>query len=349
MLKPYTAGLLTFEKIEEIGAEGKNSKVHLVHDHQLDAKLAMKSIDKKKIKDPALYFKEASILYQSEHPNVMPVHYACEDSDNIFIAMPYMEKGSLNAKIKERNLTVAEIIRYSFQFLSGLHNIHSKGLLHFDIKPDNILLSKRDEALVSDFGLARRMDGGGLAQADSFYPKIVPPELIKGEKQFDVRYDIYHVGCTLYRMCVGNDEFDRQWKSFFKMGKLRDSDYADAVVEGRFPDRKKFPEHIPLTLQRTITKCLEPDPDKRFSSVLEILNSLANIEGPELDWQYSIDEDGTKKWSKNVEGSERYLKITPDGVATAEKQNVRGRYTKVTNYCGRINSKAVKDFLKDKK
>jgi serine/threonine protein kinase len=162
MLKPYKRAEVTFEPILEIGQEGKNSTVHVVNDPNLNAQLVIKTIPKSSL-NVAEYFSESQILYLSSHPNVVPVHYACEDADSIYIAMPYFQKGSLNVLMSNKSLTVREIIKYACQFLSGLHNIHSKRLIHFDVKPDNILLSDSDEALISDFGLSRHTDYSGLA------------------------------------------------------------------------------------------------------------------------------------------------------------------------------------------
>lgn len=88
------------------------------------------------------------------HPNVVQIQYACKDDKNVYIAMPFYKNGSLKSLMTKRMLTAREIIRYAIQFISGVAHIHSKGLLHLDIKPDNILLSDNDEALLSDFGLA---------------------------------------------------------------------------------------------------------------------------------------------------------------------------------------------------
>ena len=176
MLKPYNKANLSFDLLSEIGHEGGNSEVYIAKDHQLDAELVIKKIPKSKLSNEDEYFAESSILYLSSHPNVVPIHYACEDADYIYLAMPHYSKGSLNSLINGRFLTVREIIRYSTQFLSGLHNIHSKRLIHFDIKPDNILFSDQGEALLSDFGLAKQLTITGVAGQDRIYGRMTPPD-----------------------------------------------------------------------------------------------------------------------------------------------------------------------------
>ena len=347
MLKPYNRAELAFETIREIGAEGKNSTVFLAKDHQLNAELVIKRIAKLTMPDQALYFQEASILYQSEHANVVPVHYACEDKDYIYIAMPYFEKGSLKALLNNRFLTVREIVRLSVQFLSGLHNIHTKGLIHFDIKPDNILLSKRGEALVSDFGLAQQMTPEGVARQDISYQKITPPERLARKADFTVAHDIYQVGATVYRMCVGEKAFHEQWDAFFPGGVPRGDLFVAAVINGTFPDRKRFPEQIPQRLRTIVVKCLAPAEDDRYRSVLEITNALSEIDGPELDWRYDVQPDGTRTWLKVSDGLECILTVDPKGDSIAKKQNKNGVYNNIRANCVKdATSKSIRDFIK---
>src|SRR5690606_30554183 len=129
-------------------------RVHLAKDHQLNTELAIKQISKTHLQKDD-YFKEAQLIYLSEHQYITPIKYACETDDHIYLAMPFYSKGSLARILEKRFLTVREIISYSIQILSAIHNIHSRHLLHFDIKPDNILISDASEAHLTDFGLAK--------------------------------------------------------------------------------------------------------------------------------------------------------------------------------------------------
>jgi serine/threonine protein kinase len=347
MLNLISKAELQFELKKEIGGEGKNSRVYLAEDKQLSAELVVKQMAKAAIPDAAEYFIESSILYKTEHPNVVPVYYACQDADHVYIAMPYLPNGSLNALLNDKFLTVREIIRYAIQFLSGLHNVHSKGLIHFDVKPDNILLSKSGEALISDFGLAKHMDHAGQAEQQRFYVKIVPPEAILGKTPFDVQYDIYQVGITLYRMCVGNVEYYQQWEKFLHTGVLDEAGFVDAVLDEKFPNRTGFPAHIPKALQKIVVKCLYADKAKRYSSVLEVMNALAQLDVPEMDWQFSIKPDGTKRWEHISTGRTLYLEIDVTGMANAQKAGPGGKFSKVKDFCGALLPKKVVDFFKE--
>lgn len=347
MLNLVNTAELQFELKKEIGGEGKNSRVFLAEDKQLSAELVVKQMKKSAMVNAAEYFVESSMLYKTEHPNVVPVYYACQDNDHIYIAMPFLPNGSLNSLMNSRFLTVREIVKYSIQFLSGLHNVHSKGLIHFDVKPDNILLSKSGEALISDFGLAKQMDLSGQAVQQLFYTKIVPPEAILGKQPYDVLYDIYQVGCTLYRMCVGNEEYYKQWNTFVTPSGLDTHAFADAVLKEKFPSRTLFPAHIPKALQKIVIKCLRADKSERYTSILEITNALAQLNVPEMDWRYSVKADGTKRWEHVTSGKTLYLEIDVMGMANAQKAGPSGKFAKVKDFCGAIVPRKIADFFKE--
>jgi eukaryotic-like serine/threonine-protein kinase len=135
MLKPYNCAQLTFDLIREIGQEGHNSRTYVARDHQLDAEIVIKEIAKVRLASAASFFEESKALYASAHPNVVQIHYACEDADAIYIGMPFYRRGSIKTMMAAQRLTVREIVTLGCNVLSGLHNIHSKGLMHFDVKP----------------------------------------------------------------------------------------------------------------------------------------------------------------------------------------------------------------------
>jgi serine/threonine protein kinase len=281
----YTNTSLHFKKLMNISEQGKNSEVFRAHDYQLDAVIVVKKIKKADLAGPDNFFKEAKILYASAHANIVPIQYACQDDDHIYITMPDYEQGSINQLIDQRFLSLTEIIRYSIDFLSGLHHIHSKNLVHCDVKPNNILLSASDDATLTDFGLAKYLDLQGFAEADMFYYWTQAPENFRSEK-ITHQTDIYQAGLTVYRMCNGNQEFKRQLKPFIIEGTFRDDLFKAAVLKGKFPDRTHYHPHIPQRLKNYIRNALEIDPANRYESVLDFLNDLAGLDVP-YDWQFS--------------------------------------------------------------
>lgn len=345
MFKPHNIAEISFSFIKEIGQEGKNSKTFLAKDHQLNAEIVIKQIEKIKIDSVDLFFNESRLLYLSSHSNVVQIHYACQDDDYVYIAMPYYSNGSLSSLMDTRFLTLREIIVFGCQIASGLHNIHSKGLIHFDIKPDNILISDRGDALVSDFGLAKHKKLNGCAEQDRIYSKMLPPErLVTGD--FTHKFDIYQLGLTLYRMCNGNEVFNSQFYQFGTTPSLfKRDDFLFALRNGRFPDRSLFAEHIPEKLRKVIRKCLSPNIADRYDTTICVANALADIDGNILDWQYTV-TDTERIWSKQSEDKQYKLTLRKDGTSEATKFLSSGSTYKIKEFCKPAASlKDIKAFL----
>lgn len=338
MFKPHKRAEVEWREIREIGQEGKNSTTYVVEDAQLGAEIVMKRIAKEKLDSDTEYFDEAKALYATAHQNVVPVLYSCEDEEYVYIALPFYEGGSLGSLMASRNLTVREIVRVSCQLLSGLHNIHSKGLIHFDIKPDNILLSERGEALISDFGLAKQMYAGEAWQ-DQFYMPIAPPERVVGPP-FNLQHDIYQFGLTLYRMCCGEASVREQFDAFGGDRKA----FVGALEKGTYPSRLLFPEHIPNRLKNVVIRCLEPDPNDRFLSALAVANELARVDSC-FDWVYEAAGD-EKHWKRHENGTVKSFTLRGDD-STEFLTKKNGKSRRKTAHCkAAMTSTKIRSVLK---
>ncbi|MEX2375586.1 MAG: serine/threonine-protein kinase [Dehalococcoidia bacterium] len=293
---------------EEIGAEGRNSRVFKAIDHQLDAQIVVKRIERSDFETEDEYFAEAKLLYDARHPHVVPVKFACRTDAYVFIAMPLYELGSVHSLLQRRFPTVREMVRIGLDFLTGLHYIHLRGLLHFDIKPSNILIDASGKAAVTDFGLAKHVNEKGLAEQDVMYSTHRPPEGF----QYDVfaqPADIYQAGLTLYRMAVGLRSFDSQWQAY-------QGDHiaaAKAVIVGDLPNRTAsvYPAHIPARLRNTIRRALEPDPDSRYQEVLGLINDLGQVD-EWLDWEYCL-TGPVERWEFRAETHLKVIELTEIG------------------------------------
>jgi len=211
--------------------------------------------------------------------------------------------------------------------LNGLHNVHSKGLIHFDIKPDNVLISDRNEALLADFGLTKVMDKEGIANQPLLYNKQLPPEFFGNQEYaFDNRFDIYQVGLTMYRMCVGDDCFNKQFSIYTTY-----EDFGRDVIAGNFPNRSSYPLHIPKKLQNTINKCLKPNPGDRFGAAIEIVNAFADIDGSILHWEFKPNENNLL-WEQNLNGVTKAIKICDKRTSLAYTQKNGGAQRRVTEF-----------------
>jgi serine/threonine protein kinase len=259
--------------------------------------------------------------------------------------MPYYPKGSLKTKLANGFLTVREIVTYATQVLSGLHNIHSKGLVHFDIKPDNILISHRDEALIADFGLAKQTSYSGVVGQDRIYGKMIPPEGFN-DVEYSRYFDIYQMGLTLHRMCKGDQSFYTEYGQFQVNGALDRQRFRHAVLNGQFPSRTQYPEHIPQRLIDTISQCLQQNPDDRIKSALDIVNAISDVDGNLLDWNYQ-ESQGARLWTKRTEGLDIKLAIDNNGNSDATKTNSSGQVRRIRDYCVNVISRQqVKSFLR---
>lgn len=277
-----TISFIKFTKSRDIGnAEGKNSNVFLAIDDQLGDELVIKQMEKAKF-NPDEYFSESKMLYDSKHPNIVEIQYASQDKDNIYLAMPFYAKGSLNSVAEKQFLTVREIIKYSLDLLSAVSYVHSKGLLHLDIKPTNILLDASGKAVLTDFGLSRYMDVNGIAEQPINYQLHSDPEryLHSGRT---VQSDIYQVGLTMYRLCNGVGILTQQ---LGVMGIDNANKLMENTINGKFPDRRHFMPHIPKKLQKVILKALEVDPSKRYINTITMMNDLSVIDN-NLDWIFT--------------------------------------------------------------
>jgi len=346
MLKPYHKAELAFDLIREIGQDGRNSRTYVTRDHQLNAEIVTKQIRKDRLNSPAEFFAESQSLYASAHPHVVQIHYACYDDEHVYVAMPYYTNGSVKDLITGRHMTVREIIALGAQVLAGLHNIHSKGLVHFDVKPDNILLSPRWEALVSDFGQAKQMNFSGIAAQDRHYTPMIPPEAMTTDR-FGRTFDIYQVGLTLYRMCNGNENFYAQLEKYGDRANFDRDAFRFDVRNGRFPERKSFAPHIPSTLRNVIKKCLEVDPADRYQSAVDVANAMAGIEGNCLDWR-PVPHPDKKVWTKNEDGTEYELTVNEDGTSTCYKAVNGGQRRRVGDACKRnISDRELRKLFQD--
>jgi serine/threonine protein kinase len=289
---PMTASL-AFERGTRIGVgQGLNSEVYLIRDVQLDAQFVMKFIAKAGFGEPSQYYAEAQRLHDARHRHVVDLKYAAANDTHILLAMPYYRGGTLHTLLQSRFLTVREIVRYGLELLSGLHHVHVKQLLHLDVKPTNVLLDDSDTAALADFGLSREVTSHGLAEMPHVYVPHLPPERLTAALVSRAA-DIYQAGLTLYRMCNGLGEYERQIRQ------VGAANLHGAIAAGTIPDRKRFLPHIPARLEHAVQRALAVNPDDRFPTVLDLMNALAAVE-ESLDWRYQPDQQwGEGTWTES--------------------------------------------------
>ena len=282
-----------YEIINEINSEGVNSNLYMVNDLQYNQKLILKRIEKKKIKDIDKYFDESRKINSLNHPNIISITSTSYDEEYVYISMPYYEQGSLQQLIENRNLSLREIIRYSLGFISAIYCIHCNDMVHCDIKPSNILIDKNDNAIITDFGSALYLNKFGNAKLKNVYYKHIAPEQCTSST-ISKKLDIYQIGTTLYRLCNGNEEYNKQAKRYKDLNNLK-----IACSKGKFPVRKKYMPHISKEMINIIEKCINVNSYERYSDVLEIMNDISSLEY-NLDWYCVKEKEYKYIWVLNT-------------------------------------------------
>lgn len=289
--------LIPVEFIQEIGQNGQNSQVFLAKETNINRDIVIKQILKSNLNTN--YYQEAIYLNQAKHPNVVEINYAGESSCKkyVYLAMPYYKNKSLKEKIFAPNLTVQDILKYSIEFLSGLNCLHIKKLLHLDIKPDNILISDQNNALLSDFGVVTTFPTGKSVQpSNPMFLMLWSPEYINSGTT-NIFTDIYQVGVTLYLMCHKVNIDDLLPQHLLSLSGNAGIDELQKLIKSGKLYPKTYPKHIPMEIQKIINRCLHIDMSKRYSSIRGLINDLSQIKpNKNLEWNYQKTNQHEKWW-----------------------------------------------------
>jgi predicted Ser/Thr protein kinase/outer membrane biosynthesis protein TonB len=221
------------------------------------------------------FIREARLAARLEHPNVVQVHDVGHEQGYHYIAMQYVEGKSLDAWLKERKkLTAGEALSMTKRIAAALSAASKLGIVHRDIKPHNILISKDGVVKVADFGLAKDEDANrsisepGVVMGTPYY---MSPEQAKGEN-VDHRSDLYSLGATLYHMLTGKRLFDGGGSPVSIVMK-------QAGDEQPVPARQLEPS-IPEPVDAFLSKLLQKNPANRFQSADEVIRALDGLKHP---------------------------------------------------------------------
>lgn len=259
-----------YKILEPIGAGG-SSQVYLAQDTALGRQVAVKVLDPAAAGDQVLrrlFVKEARALAQLSHPNIVGVFDVGEVDGLPFIVMEYVEGTSLKQRIERSGaLPVSDAIRFTDEIAAGLNFAHSRGIVHADLKPSNVMLDKDDHAKICDFGIAR------TPQEDADSPQLfatalyVAPERVEG-RPASVASDVYGLGLVLYEMLVGKPPFTSSNAAVL----LRDH-----VVRPPVPPSHLRPS-LPKELDAIVLKALAKDPGLRFQRASELGTALQSLD-----------------------------------------------------------------------
>ncbi|MBT4483864.1 MAG: protein kinase [Candidatus Latescibacteria bacterium] len=254
--------------IRELGRGGM-AIVFLAEDKRLERKVALKLLPQEFSYDENFaqrFLREAKISAKLLHPNIIQIHDVETSGDFYYYSMTYVEGISLDQIIKKSGALKPKVIAKTCVLVSfALQHAHDHGIVHRDIKPENIIINKKRQPIVVDFGIAKAQRSAKLSQTGLFIgtPMYMSPEQIKAEN-VDSRSDIYSLGCVLYKMATGETPFHG----------LQQTALLYKQVNEMPPPPQELNQTIPPELSAIIMKTLQKDPGDRYQSASEVGKAL---------------------------------------------------------------------------
>ncbi len=244
--------------------------VFLVRDVHLKRKLAVKVLSPDLIASHSVlerFRREAETVAQLSHPHIVPLHFIGQKDDLVYLVMEAIDGGSLAERLqREQQLPIEDAARIFGEVASALAHAHKRGVIHRDIKPQNVLLdAESGRALVTDFGIARTAEGGSLTATGMVVgtPAYLSPEQVTGEAS-DHRADIYALGAMMYEMLAGQPPFTGPTPTAVLMKRL-----------GGPPEPlRSIRRDVPPALEELVDACLATDPNERIQNAADIARAL---------------------------------------------------------------------------
>lgn len=214
------------------------------------------------------FMRESQAAARREHPHVLTVYDAGHDGSTYFLAMRYVEGGSLADRVRQGPLPSDQVAAYLEAVCRALHAVHQAHIIHRDLKPSNILVERETNIpLVGDFGLAKIVDSDqDLTLSSDFFgtPSYMSPEQVLHPGRVSVATDVYGVGATLYHLLTGRPPFQTPTVAATLQQILTHEPVGPRLLNPA----------IPLDLETITLKCLEKDHQRRYRSALEVAQEL---------------------------------------------------------------------------
>ncbi len=273
-----------YEILEKIGTGGM-SDVYKAKCHKLNRFVAVKVL-KQEFSENANFvskFKtEAQAAAGMMHPNIVNVYDVGEESGTYYIVMELVEGITLKQYIeKKARLSVKEAISIAIQVSMGIEAAHRNHIIHRDIKPQNIMISKDGKVKVTDFGIAKAVTSNTITSNVMGSVHYTSPEQARGGYS-DEKSDIYSLGITMFEMLTGRVPFNGE------------TTVAIAIkhIQEPMPSPREYIPEIPISVEQIVFKCTQKSPDRRYQSMAELIEDLKrSLMHPDEDFVKMVDPD----------------------------------------------------------
>lgn len=273
-----------YEILEKIGTGGM-SDVYKAKDHKLNRFVAVKVL-KQEFGENANFVSKFRIEAQAAaglmHPNIVNVYDVGEENGIHYIVMELVEGITLKKYIeKKARLSVKEAISIAIQVSMGIEAAHNNHIIHRDIKPQNIIISKEGKVKVTDFGIAKAATSNTITSNVMGSVHYTSPEQARGGYS-DEKSDIYSLGITMFEMLTGRVPFNGE------------TTVAIAIkhIQEELPSPREYVSEIPISVEQIVWKCCQKSPDRRYQSMAELITDLKqSLINPDEDFVKVIDPD----------------------------------------------------------
>lgn len=273
-----------YEVLEKIGTGGM-SDVYKAKDHKLNRFVAVKVL-KQEFGENANFVSKFRIEAQAAaglmHPNIVNVYDVGEEGGIHYIVMELVDGITLKKYIeKKARLSVKEAISIAIQVSMGIEAAHNNHIIHRDIKPQNIIISKEGKVKVTDFGIAKAATSNTITSNVMGSVHYTSPEQARGGYS-DEKSDIYSLGITMFEMLTGRVPFNGE------------TTVAIAIkhIQEEMPSPREYVPEIPISVEQIVCKCCQKSPDRRYQSMAELIADLKqSLINPDEDFVKVVDPD----------------------------------------------------------
>ena len=256
---------------------GGMGQVYRAEDNTLKRVVAIKRMAPKlqfEERDRQRFLKEAQRASALNHPNLAAIYDVLEVKQEILLVMEYIEGETLRARMRQP-LSIEEFLDIAIQCAEGLGAAHGQHIVHGDIKPDNIMLTRARRVKILDFGVAKRFaffDGNEATESLTAFlsgtPAYMAPEVLM-QKPYDGRADLFSLGLVFYEMLGGRQPFQADSPA----GTLA------RVLHAEVPPLRKANPKVPPKLAALVSRLLEKDPQARYADTVELVSDLRKLQG----------------------------------------------------------------------